>query len=62
MFNIVKNGLAATLESTSVYFDTLNRKIWMKKMRVDTFAIGVSCSTIFNTFLNIVFGISENNT
>ena len=26
MFNIAKNVLAATLESTSVYFDTLNRK------------------------------------
>jgi len=26
MFNIAKNDLAATLESTSVYFDTLNRK------------------------------------
>ncbi|ARN75404.1 acyl-CoA thioesterase [Oceanicoccus sagamiensis] len=26
MFNLAKNQLAATLESTSVYFDTLNRK------------------------------------
>jgi len=26
MFNIAKDELAATLESTSVYFDTLNRK------------------------------------